>query len=582
MTIVECLHGRYEMPDTLQNIKLPANTWVDLYAQSGLTVGSRLSIENLSGVDVKYHTGQVQPSAEEAKSDENGSFRRIKSFSNFINDSGDSGLWAYCHGGGLVNVLPHINDKVDAGLQTTAFNAVHTESDTPQVQMKAVYGLGHKTFRFNIVGGTTIAEDSLFKSKCGAGANALSTIVSRRFMNYRAGQGARCEFTAMFEAGVVGNQQAAGMLTATDLIGFGYSGADFGIIYSHGGTLEIQELTLSTGATGSETATVTVSGTAYSVSITSGTTEHNAYEIATDLNSQSPDYQFTSNGSDVVATSLLDGVAGSFAFSSATATASWLQVAASSAPIDEFFAQADWNVDPMPNLNPLNLNVYKVQIQYLGAGNLKLSVENENTGVYDLVHIVKLANKLQATSFANPAFRLGWASRNTTNTTAIEVSGGSCAGFIEGKVVPTDGTIPLSNVITALDTTEINALTIRNRITLDSKRNRLELIMKDLTAFTESTKGAVLRIVRDAVPSGELIYQYKDKDESITEFATNPVEMTGGVEIYATVVTPSGIEIDLAKLKIMLEPFETVSFLMKLNQGAASLASLTTAHEEDI
>lgn len=41
------------MTDTLPNVDLPLNTWVDLNTETGITVGTALLIENLSREQVK-------------------------------------------------------------------------------------------------------------------------------------------------------------------------------------------------------------------------------------------------------------------------------------------------------------------------------------------------------------------------------------------------------------------------------------------------------------------------------------------------------------------------------------------------
>lgn len=42
------------MADTLQNIKLPANQWVDLYSETGIATGTSISVENVGSSDVYW------------------------------------------------------------------------------------------------------------------------------------------------------------------------------------------------------------------------------------------------------------------------------------------------------------------------------------------------------------------------------------------------------------------------------------------------------------------------------------------------------------------------------------------------
>lgn len=92
------------MADTIQNIKLTANTWIDLYAASGITVGAQIVAENLTAIPAKLHTSAAQPTATDAQSDENGSFSALLAYGEEVNKSGDSGAWAYSHSDGLLNV----------------------------------------------------------------------------------------------------------------------------------------------------------------------------------------------------------------------------------------------------------------------------------------------------------------------------------------------------------------------------------------------------------------------------------------------------------------------------------------------
>lgn len=97
----------------------------------------------------------------------------------------------------------------------------------------------------------------------------------------------------------------AGAATASDVIAFGYEGAEFGVFYTHNGAVVVYELQVTGAAAGAENATVTINGTGYTVPLTAGTVELNAYEIATSLNAQVPVYNFSQNGDTVVLRSIL-------------------------------------------------------------------------------------------------------------------------------------------------------------------------------------------------------------------------------------------------------------------------------------
>jgi hypothetical protein len=91
------------MADTLQNINLPINTWVDIYAATGITVGTAISVQNIGVSDVYLTvlTGEppIDYDAYNIVQRDNGVRLR--------NDSGDSGAWAMCpNNKGKINVRP--------------------------------------------------------------------------------------------------------------------------------------------------------------------------------------------------------------------------------------------------------------------------------------------------------------------------------------------------------------------------------------------------------------------------------------------------------------------------------------------
>lgn len=91
------------MADTLQNIPLPASTWVNLYlsapvAGAGIVVGDRLSLQNIGESVIRVNSGATQPTSSSG-------FREISPGEIWSNEAGDSGAWAFSPViGGLVNI----------------------------------------------------------------------------------------------------------------------------------------------------------------------------------------------------------------------------------------------------------------------------------------------------------------------------------------------------------------------------------------------------------------------------------------------------------------------------------------------
>ena len=89
-----------KMADTRPNITLPFNQWVNLYAETGIAVGTRIAVENVGAADV-YLT--VSPTEPPLNYDAYCIVRRDGL--PYANSQGDSGAWALCsHTEGKLNV----------------------------------------------------------------------------------------------------------------------------------------------------------------------------------------------------------------------------------------------------------------------------------------------------------------------------------------------------------------------------------------------------------------------------------------------------------------------------------------------
>ena len=424
-----------------------------------------------------------------------------------------------------------MSNNVQQELNTTAFGDLKAERMSPVTQISAEYGLLNQVLTVTDTGasGTTTVVDNKFTCQTGTATDGLAAILSLRLLTYRPGQGASARFTALFTTGLPNSRQLAGLITAENSFTFGYVGTSYGIIHTHDGESEAQELTITTPAAGAESATITVDGVGYTVPLTAGTVQHNAYEISESLNTQVPNYDFSSNDDNVIAQAVLNGPGGSFAFSSATAVAAWVQIALGVLPITDFTPQASWSIDTMDIIDPTMGNVYQIQFQYLGFGAIKFYIEDPETGNFVLVHIIEFANSSTTPSVTNPSFRIGWVARNFGNTTNLTLAGSSAAGFIEGDVKISSPPKGFDHEQTGITTTTTNVLTFRNRLNFGGKRNRAELLPLLLSLSTQSTKTVFFDVIANPVFGGDLDFSYIDEVGSIMEVATDSVPVSGGI-----------------------------------------------------
>ena len=113
------------MSDTLPNIAITAGAWVDVYALTGIAVGTKLNVENTGTCDVYLAVQAAQPDP-----DHNDYNILKRTGPKMTNHAGDSGAWAFCgHSDGELNVSVKSFDGFSPVLPGTEFDAMIEISD---------------------------------------------------------------------------------------------------------------------------------------------------------------------------------------------------------------------------------------------------------------------------------------------------------------------------------------------------------------------------------------------------------------------------------------------------------------------
>lgn len=139
-------------------------------------------------------------------------------------------------GGGHINIGTDSEGDLDVHVTnpTTAFGEVAVAEDTPSAQIDFVYGANSLVTKTVLTGsGTVTTANSLLSVNTTAATNSSALLHSTRYAKYRAGQGVKARYTAVFTTGASGSEQLAGMGDPAIVDGFffGYDGANFGIIH---------------------------------------------------------------------------------------------------------------------------------------------------------------------------------------------------------------------------------------------------------------------------------------------------------------------------------------------------------------
>jgi len=105
-----------------------------------------------------------------------------------------------------------------------------------------------------------------------------------------------------------------------------------------------------------------------------------------------------------------------------------------------FYAQSSWNLDTLNglgpsrmNLNPLVGNVFQIQVQWLGYGNINFAVENPATSQFINFHTIKYPNTASIPSLVFPSFYCIGIVTNGASTTNVSMSISCMTIYNEGN-----------------------------------------------------------------------------------------------------------------------------------------------------
>jgi hypothetical protein len=239
----------------------------------------------------------------------------------------------------------------------------------------------------------------------------------------------------------------------------------------------------------------------------------------------------------------------------------------------ETVAQADWD-DPMDGsgasgmiLDQTKLNVFQIQYQYLGAGDIFFYVEDDLTGEFTKIHTLHYANRNTEPSVYNPNFHhTMWASNLATSSNII-LKSSSYAYFIEGKTSFIELQQPqfsTGTVEKTLVTTEVAIFTVRVKSSYAGKTNFIDIFPEFLSVAIEASSAnniGGVRLVKNATLGGSPSYSDINTTDSVVEIDTAGTTVTGGIELFTTLLAGKNDKIlqDLSNLHIILGDGDTLT-----------------------
>jgi hypothetical protein len=416
-----------------------------------------------------------------------------------------------------------------------------------------------------------------------SGTNALgkATLYSLRRMRYNPGLAVNIRFTAVFSPPIANSVQLIGYGDNCDGLFLGYHNTDFGILFRRGGRNEIRRLTVTTVSSADDTITVTLNGVASSsISILS---TDNTYQIARKIAATSfaaigCGWDVYEEGATVLFVARTSGsLSGSYSYTpnASNSVGTFASIQTGIAAVDTWILQRNWNCDralgnhDLPVINPQNGNVFEIEVQWLGFGNITFRMEHPEIGTFFNIHQIQYANKYTATSLLNPnlPLYLNVEKSGADSANTISVGAGSMGLFVMGdnnKVLgPRLGISNWYSTSTGALTggTYYNMLAIRNMVVFNNLRNYNEVYILALSVCLNSgssiTRGGMFTFFMQTQLNNAagLTWTKRNQYTSTIEYSKDVVTISGGTELLSFPVIPNqSIVQTVTELEVYIPP----------------------------
>ena len=489
---------------------------------------------------------------------------------------------------------------------TTAFEELMVVQPYPMVQLDATYGLEtDKIITTEIGSGTAGAtSDALWYVDSGTTAGAVASLSSRRFVRYRPGTGTMARFTASYTVstgsyGITGVTQQAGLQNAGSAYAFGFSGLSgnqagtnsdqrqFGILHRRGGRVEIRTLTITQAPTGAQTVTLILNGVTYTKAIVAESASQLAQQI-TQIDFGGVWYADQVDGTVVFTAKVSGPKSGSYSFSSAgsgtLATGTIAQTAAGVANTNEWTYIDKWD-NPI-TFDPTMLNVFAVDMRWLGAGIVRFFIEHPTTGKMTLVHTQHWANKHTIPHVNMPSFRVGYATgvlAGSTPAQAAQVKGASLFAGIQGGIAQTTYSEGWYNVNTGNQAKDLthHLISVKNPYSKNLTINTREFVLQDLSVSIQGTDPAVIFVyINPTVATGQVLFDTIPDSTAVVSTTSSPTfDPTQNNPVCSFVLGINGTsQFDLLPYRLVLSPGDVLSVAFLSTNGITRTAvSLTWA-----
>ena len=474
----------------------------------------------------------------------------------------------------------------------SSFGQIAVDNLVPTIQVDGDYGFLESDIIKTEKGGsyTSTANNNSFVVNTGV-TSGYADVQTLRRHRYRPGQGSVAMFTSIFDQGVTGCTMLAGVTTEFSGFYVGYNEDKFGVLHENDGRFEVQRLTLDSGVTsGNSTLNLVLNSVQYDIDLTANkTVEYNAWEIQEYFKTEQSWNGYANENIVNILADFSQTRSGTYSTSHGTLD----QIMAGQSKTKNWTYQEDWVFDKLDGtgssgmiLDPTKGNVYKLQIQYLGYGNTKLYIENENTGAFNLVHTLRWSNKNTSTVYTNPSFRPKISCSNDGNCNVNKTITSPCLTmFNEGEIKYKRNSRAFSITKIGVGTDMINIISFRVSSLFRNNVNTNELIplFVSISNTASQNSNTTISLAIDYDFDTFQNYKYIDSNNSIVEYTTDStiVANTNDMNIISTynLGDSNSYTIQLNN-NISVEANQVLSIFAKTNIATAELSVSMTWVED--
>lgn len=488
-------------------------------------------------------------------------------------------------------------------LSVNPFGSLNASEQTPTAQAAFTYGINSTQWVSSSNGDSAqvVAVNGIVTCSSGISTSGSANVRLRRGLKYRAGQGGIGKITAIFDPGVAGTAQIAGLGNPDCGYYFTKSGTNFGVLHVATGKREIRKLTMSAAA-GTENVTITLDGRSKTFAITGSSNlnqtsyliaEHDFSQVGTGWDAEAIDgtVYFISNRAQGTLT-------GSYGLTtSGTASGSFDIIQSGAAVTQTFVTQSAWNIDKMDGtgesrivLNTSKGNVYGIGYQYLGFGNAIFSVEDPNKGVLVPVHMIKNTNARDSVVLRNPHLFARWSVVNAGSSTGVSLKGASAATFVEGQINRNIGpAFATGSIKSGVTTTIVPILTIRPNLVFKDQMSYAEIDPYNISVGADfgnasGTDILTVYVYRNATLIGPVNFSYVNSNLSTCagDNAATGVIVGTNTQILKTfsVAPNNATTLTLATGEFFVPFKETLTIAASTSGGTAKVVANLSWYED--